>query len=87
MGITNVLCQALQSHSQDTLNDVHLVSTTKSLLRNDGWFDFLENVKDFCKREKEKKSKKEIEIPNMSIQYKIGRGHSCQPNVIVEHHY
>ena len=39
MGITNVLCQALQQHSQDLLNAMHLVSTTKSLiqeLRDDG---------------------------------------------------
>ena len=39
MGITYVLCQALQQHSQDLLNAMHLVSTTKSLiqkLRDDG---------------------------------------------------
>ena len=37
--ITNILCQALQQHSQDLLNVMHLVSTTKSLiqeLRDDG---------------------------------------------------
>ena len=29
MGITNILCQALQQHSQDLLKAMHLVSTTK----------------------------------------------------------
>ena len=32
MGITNVLCQALQQRSQDLLNVMHLVSTIKSLI-------------------------------------------------------
>ena len=32
MGITNVLCQALQQHSQDLLNAMHLISTTESLV-------------------------------------------------------
>ena len=32
MGITNVLCQALQQHYQDLLNVMHLVSTIKSLI-------------------------------------------------------
>ncbi|XP_075640587.1 uncharacterized protein LOC142612372 [Castanea sativa] len=39
MGIANILCQVLQQHSQDLLNAMHLVSTTKSLiqkLRDDG---------------------------------------------------
>ena len=33
MGITNFLCQVLQQHSQDLLNAIHLVSTTKSLIQ------------------------------------------------------
>eukprot|EP00258_Populus_trichocarpa_P034057 XP_024450076.1 zinc finger MYM-type protein 1 [Populus trichocarpa] len=39
MGITDVLCQALQQKSQDILNVMHLVTTTKTLiqkLRDDG---------------------------------------------------
>ncbi|KAK2424735.1 zinc finger MYM-type protein [Trifolium repens] len=83
MAITNILCQALQSRSQDILNAMHLVSTTKSLLqqlRNDGWPNLLENVKLFC-------LKHEIEIPDMSAQYVLGRGRSRQSNVTVEHHY
>ena len=51
MGITYVLCQALQQHSQDLLNAMHLVSTTKSLiqeLRDDGWEPLLASVISFC---------------------------------------
>ena len=33
MGITNVLCQALQQHFQDLLNVMHLILTTKSLIQ------------------------------------------------------
>ncbi|XP_025693053.2 uncharacterized protein [Arachis hypogaea] len=83
MGITNVLCQALQQQSQDILNAIHIVYTSKLLLqqlRDGGWCNFLANVKDFCE-------KYEIEVPNMSAQYVFGRGRSRQPSVTVEHHY
>lgn len=68
MGITDILCQALQLRSQDILNAMHLVSTTKSLLqklRNDGWDTLLEHVKVIC-------AKYELEIPDMSTQYVVG---------------
>ncbi|XP_057734433.1 uncharacterized protein LOC130949831 [Arachis stenosperma] len=83
MGITNVLCQALQQQSQDILNAMHIVSTSKLLLqqlRDGGWCNFLANVKDFCE-------KHEIKVRNMSAQYVFGRGRSRQPSVTVEHHY
>ena len=51
MGITKILCQVLQQHSQDLLNVMHLVSTTKSLiqeLRDDGWEPLLASVISFC---------------------------------------
>ncbi|XP_025669803.1 uncharacterized protein [Arachis hypogaea] len=83
MGITNVLCQALQQQSQDILNAMHIFSTSKLLLqqlRDGGWCNFLANVKDFCE-------KHEIEVPNMSAQYVFGRGRSRQPSVTVEYHY
>ena len=51
MEITNVLCQTLQQHSQDLLNVMHLVSTTKSLiqeLRDDVWEPLLVSVISFC---------------------------------------
>ena len=50
MGITNILCQVLQQHSQDLLNAMHLVSTTKSLiqkLRDDRWEPLLASVTSF----------------------------------------
>ncbi|XP_057723623.1 uncharacterized protein LOC130939543 [Arachis stenosperma] len=83
MGITNVLCQALQQQSQDILNAMHIVSTSKLLLqqlRDGGWCNFLVNVKYFSE-------KHEIKVPNMSAQYIFGRGRSHQPSVTVEHHY
>ena len=83
MGITIILCQAFQSRSQDILNAMHLVSTLKLLLqqlRNDGLSNLLENVKLFC-------LKHEIEVPDMSAQYVLGRGRSRQPNVTMENHY
>ncbi|XP_028079332.1 zinc finger MYM-type protein 1-like [Camellia sinensis] len=46
MEITDDLCQALQSKSQDILNAMHLVSTTKILIqkfREDGWLQELNN--------------------------------------------
>ncbi|CAH9134047.1 unnamed protein product [Cuscuta epithymum] len=49
--ISNMLCQALQLQSQDILNAIHLVSSTKILiqkLRDDGWDELIANVKAFC---------------------------------------
>jgi hypothetical protein len=61
MGITNVLRQALQQKSQDILNAMHLVTTTKisiQKLRDDGWEILLEEVTSFCKYQ-------DIEVPDM----------------------
>ncbi|XP_077216005.1 uncharacterized protein LOC143850666 [Tasmannia lanceolata] len=85
MGITDVLCHALQNRSQDILNALHLVSTTKLLiqkLREDGWNSLLENAKLFCER-------RGIEIPDMSAPYTAGRGRSreSQDPITMEHHY
>ncbi|KAG8491288.1 hypothetical protein CXB51_014548 [Gossypium anomalum] len=47
IGITSNLCQALQRRSQDILNDMSLVLTTKDLikkLKDDGWNELLKNV-------------------------------------------
>ncbi|KDO65534.1 hypothetical protein CISIN_1g041731mg, partial [Citrus sinensis] len=47
LGVSDLLCQALQVKYQDILNVVHLVSTTKKLLqrlRDNGWETFIENV-------------------------------------------
>ena len=73
MGITNVLCQALQQHSQDLLNAIHLVSTTKSLiqeLRDDEWEPWeplLASVMSSCEQH-------EIDILDMNARYTKGRG-------------
>jgi len=53
MGFTNCLCQALQQNSQDILNAMSVVLTTKSLLqnlRNEEWEPFLDTVKSFCEK-------------------------------------
>ncbi|KDO54200.1 hypothetical protein CISIN_1g036964mg [Citrus sinensis] len=51
MAITDILCQALQSKSQDVLHAMHLVSSTKALIqkfRDDRWINLLDQVKSFC---------------------------------------
>ncbi|XP_050242162.1 uncharacterized protein LOC126691132 [Quercus robur] len=85
MGITNVLCQALQQHSQDLLNAMHLVSTTKSLiqkLRDDGWEPLLASVISFCEQH-------EIDIPDMNARYTKGRGRYRRQDddLTIEHHF
>ncbi|CAH9106204.1 unnamed protein product, partial [Cuscuta europaea] len=62
LAVTDDLSQALQRKSQDILNAMHLVSSTKELLqkmREHGWDLLLEKVKLFC-------SQHGIEIPNFS---------------------
>lgn len=85
LGISNILCQALQAKSQDILNAINLVSSTKILLqklREFGWEKFLENVSKFCDRY-------HIEIPNMNARYLEGTRRSCQQknDITVEHYY
>ncbi|KAL5783397.1 hypothetical protein ACOSP7_008426 [Xanthoceras sorbifolium] len=85
LGISDVLCRALQMKSQDILNALNLVSTTKLLLqqlREDEWDDFFESVVSFCKRH-------DIDIPNMGDRYMEGTRRSCQQrnNITVEHYY
>ncbi|XP_050259691.1 uncharacterized protein LOC126704710 [Quercus robur] len=85
MGITNVLCQALQQQSQDLLNAMHIVSTTKSLiqkLRDDGWEPLLASVISFCEQH-------EIDIPDMNARYTKGRGRYRRQddNLTMEHHF
>jgi glycine cleavage system regulatory protein len=84
MGITDVLCQALQQRSQDILNAMHLVTTTKTLiqkLRDDSWETLLEEVTSFCKHQ-------DIEVPNMNAYFSnVGRSRLKKKSVAVEHHY
>ncbi|KDO38607.1 hypothetical protein CISIN_1g040950mg, partial [Citrus sinensis] len=56
MAITDILCQALQSKSQDVLHAMHLVSSTKGLIqkfRDDGWINLLDQVKSFSRRQED----------------------------------
>jgi len=65
MGITDRLCQALQQKSQDILNAMCLVSSTKALIQNFrdfGWNSLLEKVKIFC-------NIRLIQIPDMSSSF------------------
>ncbi|XP_025617098.1 uncharacterized protein [Arachis hypogaea] len=83
MGITNILCQVLQQKSQDILNAIHVVSASKLLLqklRDNDWCNLLEIVKKFCE-------KHEIDIPDMSTQYTVGRDRSRQSKITIEHYY
>ncbi|KAK9725256.1 hypothetical protein RND81_05G132000 [Saponaria officinalis] len=74
LGITDILCQALQRKSQDIANALKLVSTTKSLIQNlreDRW-------KAFCGR-----------MPEMGAIYvaRKGRARRQQDQNTVEHHF
>ncbi|KAK5838755.1 hypothetical protein PVK06_007492 [Gossypium arboreum] len=83
LGITDKLCQALQRRSQDILNAMSLVLTTKDLiqkLRDDGWNELLKNVISFCESS-------ELDFPDMNAQYIVGRSHNKKEDVTVEHHY
>ncbi|XP_021845403.2 uncharacterized protein [Spinacia oleracea] len=85
MEITDSLCQALQRKSQDILNAMHLVSSTKDLLQNlrdNGWETLLAKVKSFCEVQS-------VDVPDMSTCYveRRGRARRQRDNVSVEHHY
>ncbi|XP_025661863.1 uncharacterized protein [Arachis hypogaea] len=84
MGITDKLCQALQRKSQDILNAMHLVSSTKSLiqqLRDSSWGALLEKVSSFC-------NDHAIQIPDMGASFSdIIRSRRKKDVVTVEHHY
>ncbi|XP_038722047.1 uncharacterized protein LOC120014198 [Tripterygium wilfordii] len=83
MGITDLLCQALQRKSLDILNALRLVSTTKALLsrfRQDEWDTFFEKVKLFC-------TKHDIDIPDMGGRYRVRRSCQRQDPITIEHYY
>ncbi|KAL9680067.1 hypothetical protein QQ045_017942 [Rhodiola kirilowii] len=83
-GDTRCLCNALKLQSQDILNAMSLVSTSKSLLqklRDDGWSKLIEKVTTFCE-------KVSIEVPDFSAHHDIRRGASHQHNrITIEHYY
>ena len=83
--IIDKLCQELQSQSQDILNVMHLVSSTKALIqkfRDDGWDGLLTTVISFCEKHC-------IDILDMNARYVERRGRACnqQDNITIEHHY
>ena len=85
MEITDKLCQALQSQSEDILNAMHLVSSTKALIqkfRDDGWDDLLTTVISFCEKHC-------IDVLDMNACYvaRRGRARNQQDNVTIGHHY
>ena len=65
MGITNLLCKKLQQKSQDIVNAMDNVATTKKLIRNlrdHGWSSLIGNVTSFCK-------KQDIAVPDLNAFY------------------
>ena len=85
MGLTDYLCQAFQKKSLDIVRALNLVSDTIShlqKLRDGGWDEFFEIVVSFCEQY-------DIEMPDVSALYKIGRGRRCQQidSITVEHYY
>ncbi|KAJ8774043.1 hypothetical protein K2173_009474 [Erythroxylum novogranatense] len=83
LGITHDLCQALQRRSQDILNAISLISTTKILiqkLRESGWETLFNKVKMFCERHN-------VEIPDLNAPYFPGRSRRRAHDVSIEHHY
>ncbi|XP_060966733.1 uncharacterized protein LOC133035065 [Cannabis sativa] len=83
--ISNILCQALQLQSQDILNAMHLVSSTKTLiqkLREDGWDELVDEVKSFCELVN-------IPVPDFNAHYtaKRRRIRGQQNAITVEHYY
>ncbi|XP_074347464.1 uncharacterized protein LOC141686320 [Apium graveolens] len=74
MGITDLLCRALQHKSLDIVSAMYLVSTTKSLLvtlREEGFDHLFVYVQSIY-------TQYGIEIPDMNSLYKSATGHSCQ---------
>ncbi|KAL4346995.1 hypothetical protein GQ457_17G015670 [Hibiscus cannabinus] len=83
--ISDMLCQTLQQQSQDILNLMHLVSSTKSLLqklRDEGWDDLIVKVRSFC-------DSINIPIPDLNVHYvaRKGRNRLQQDDITLEHHY
>ncbi|ESR44900.1 hypothetical protein CICLE_v10003389mg [Citrus x clementina] len=85
MVIADLFSQALQCQSQDILNVMRLVSSTKVLLqkmRDEEWQNLLEKVISFCKA-------RNIDIPYMNAQYiaRQGRARNKKDDFTMEHHY
>ncbi|KAK9176082.1 hypothetical protein WN944_028095 [Citrus x changshan-huyou] len=65
LGISDILCRALQTKSLDILNALNYVTSIKRLLqefRDNGWDDFIRSVVSFC-------GKHDITVPDMRVCY------------------
>ncbi|XP_023895638.1 uncharacterized protein LOC112007517 [Quercus suber] len=85
MKITDALCQALQCQSQDILNAMNFVSSTKALVqkfRDEEWDNLLTTVKSFCEV-------RDIDVPDMNARYveRGGLARYQQDDFTIEHHY
>uniref|UniRef100_A0A0A9GHJ6 Uncharacterized protein n=1 Tax=Arundo donax TaxID=35708 RepID=A0A0A9GHJ6_ARUDO len=83
MGITDLLCKKLQHKSQDIVNAMDDVATTKKLiqnLRDNGWSNLISDVTSFC-------SKQEIIVPDMKDFYADFIRSRAADETTVEHHY
>ena len=85
MEITDELCRALQSKSQDILHAMSLVESTKTLLQElrDAECDpLLDKVRSFC-------GKRNIDSPDMDARYvgRHGKARGQQDKFTIRHHY
>ncbi|XP_019438936.1 PREDICTED: zinc finger MYM-type protein 1-like [Lupinus angustifolius] len=85
MGITDCLCQALQLKSQDIVNAMQLVRTTKELIQkltDGGWQSLLKTITLFCEQH-------DIYIPDFNNAYiaREGRARHQKDHITFEHHY
>jgi hypothetical protein len=83
MGITNLLCKKLQHKSQDIVNAMDNVATTKKLIQNlreHGWDKLISEATLFC-------SKQGIIVPNMTDFYADYIRSRAENEITVEHHY
>ncbi|XP_058742040.1 uncharacterized protein LOC131614483 [Vicia villosa] len=85
MGITYMLCQALQKQNQDVVNAMDLVRSTKSFiqdLRENGWDILFSTVTSFCE-------KHGIEIPDLNdihLATRFGRSRREENQVTIQHY-
>ncbi|KDO47535.1 hypothetical protein CISIN_1g031112mg [Citrus sinensis] len=65
LGISDILCRALQAKSLDILNALNYITSTKRLLqefRDNGWDDFIRSVESFY-------GNHDISVADMSVRY------------------
>lgn len=86
MGITDILCQALQQQNPNVVNVKHIVRSTKVLLQNmrqNGWSKLLKSVICFC-------DKNGIEVPQLKAPYvarPAWRSNHQKDDITIEHYY